>query len=342
MVVDTINGYMDLALIKNQLWQRRQDIAALWKTSLTEFDHNYPLTLSQFTKLVEDFITALFETPVAEDKAYALGADFVQSHHIHPDVLIRTQTILLQELPSELCSEDLKAVQPRLIHAYNHFLAGYGELAYTRLINNQDKEIKRLTILQEQAKLFAIKQEASLFSLVEQVSNPIIFHDGNYILEANPATYILLASPYETLNGESILTLFAPWAQKSLEQILQTTVIVPYETSPSSHFTDTPSIHFYNISLHYQQQDAFALIIHIPSPKKQQREPSPNTFFLTNRETQSLQLMATDHNDKSIAEILGIEPPTVKFHLSNVRKKLGVSSRPALIHKAWQYGLLDA
>ena len=332
---------MDLDLIKTKLWQRRQDIAALWKTTLTEFDHNYPLTLSQFTKLVEDFIIALFETPVDEEKAYALGSGFVQTHHIHPEVIMRTQTILLQELVYELCPDHLKAVQPRLIHAYNHFLAGYGELAYTRLINNQDKEIKRLTILQEQAKLFAIKQDASLFSLVEQVSNPIIFHDGKYILEANPATNTLLASPSEPLTGKSILTLFAPWAQKSLEQVLQTTVIVPYETAVSSHLGSPTSIHFCNVPHHYQQQEAFALIIHISSQQNQQLKPPQTTIFLTNREAQILQLIATDHDDKTIAEILGIAPATVKFHIQNAQKKLGVSSRAAAVHKAGQYGFLD-
>jgi DNA-binding CsgD family transcriptional regulator len=342
MVVDTINRHMDLAPIKTKIWQRRQDIAGHWQASLAEFNHNYPLSLSQFTTLVEDFITALFETPVDEEKAYALGADFVQSHHIHPDVLMRTQTILLQELSSELCPEDLKTVQSRLIQAYNHFFAGYGELAYSRLINSQAKEIERLTALQSQATLLSFKQDASWFSLVEQVSNPVVFHDGKHILDANLAAHTLLAFLSPPLKEKPILTIFAPWAQKSLEQVVQTTVIMPYETSLAPHLASDPAIYFYNISLHYQQKDSFALIIHTPSPKKQQQEPSPDTFFLTNRETQILQLIAADHNDKTIAEILEIEPPTVKFHLGNIRKKFGVSSRAALIHKAWQYGLLDA
>ncbi len=332
---------MDLTPIKNQLWQRRQDIAALWQTSLAEFNHNYPLSLSQFTTLIEDFITALFETPVDEEKAYALGADFVQTHHIHPQVLVRTQTVLLQELVHELCPEHLKEVQPRLIQIYNHFLAGYGEFAYTRFIDHQEKEIKRLTTLQEQAKLFAIKQDASWFSLVEQVSNPIIFHDGKHILDANPAAHMLLASLAQPLKAKPVLALFALWAQKSLAQVLLTTTIESYETAVFPTASSPLSITFDNISLHYQQQDAFALIIHILPQENPQPEPTENFIFLTGRETQILQLIAADHDDKTIAEILEIAPTTVKFHLRNAQKKLGVSSRAAAVHKAEQYGLLE-
>lgn len=333
---------MDLAPIKTKLWQRRQDIAARWQASLAEFDHNQPLTLSQFTKLVEDFITALFEAPVAEEKAYALGADFVQAHHIHPEVLVRTQTILLQELVDALCPEQLQTVQPRLIQAYNFFLAGYGEFAYTRFINNQEKEIKRLTALQEQARLFALKQDASWFSLVEQVSNPIIFHDGEYILDANPAADTLLAFPSLPLKGKPVLTLFVPWAQKSLAQVLQTTTIELYETAVSSTFGPIISINFHNIPLPYQQQDAFALIIHIASQENQPLKLPTHNIFLTHREVQILRLIAADYDDKTIGEILEISPATVKFHLRNVRKKLGVSSRAAATYKAWQFGFLDA
>jgi DNA-binding CsgD family transcriptional regulator len=332
---------MDLALIKIKLWQRRQDIAGRWQASLAEFAHNYPITLSQFTKLVEVFITALFEAPVAEEKVYALGADFVQTHFIHPQVLVRTQTVLLQELVHELCPDELKAVQPLLIQAYNCFLAGYGEFAYTRFIDHQEKEIKRLTALQEQAKLFAMKQDASRFSLVEQVSNPIIFHDGEYILDANPAAHTRLASSAQPLKGKPVLTLFAPWAQKSLAQVLQTTTIEPYETAVSPTPSSPISIIFHNIPLPYQQQDAFALIIHISSQENQPRKLPPNNIFLTHREAQILRLIATDYDDKTIGEILEIAPTTVKFHVRNAQKKLGVSSRAAAVHKAGQYGLLE-
>lgn len=331
---------MNLTPIKNQLWQRRQDIAALWQASLTEFEHTYPSSVSQFTKLVEDFITALFETPVDEDKVSALGANFVQTHHVHLDVLMRTQTILLQELTAELCPEDIKAVQPRLVQVYNHFFAGYGEFAYTNLINSQAKEIERLVTGKERVMLSALHQEESWLFLVEQVSNPIIFHDGTHILDANAATHTLLDSPSQPLTGTPILALFATWAQKSLESVLQTRMLTNYETAVLTAQDIPASISFQNIPLHYQQQDAFALIIDTYSKKNQQSEPTPDPIFLTSRETQILQLMATDHNDKSIADTLGIEPPTVKFHFQNAKEKLNVSSRAATIHKAWQYNLL--
>lgn len=331
---------MDLMRVKNQLWQRRQDIVALWQASLTEFDHTYPSSLNQFTKLVEDFIIVLFETPVNIEKAYTLGANFAQIHHIHADVLTKTQTILLLELTADLCSEDLKAVQPRLIQIYNHFFVGYYDFAYTKLLDRQAKESKQLVIEKEQITLFTIQQEESWFFLVEQVSNPIIFHDGMYILGANAAAHTMSGTLSPPLTGTPILALFAPWAQKPLELLLQTTILAKYETAVSS-LQDMPfSVSIQNISLRYQQQDAYALIIHTSISENQQANSPKDSSPLTDREIEILQLMATDHNDSTIAERLGIESTTVKFHLQNTRKKLNVFSRAAAIHKAWQHGLL--
>ncbi len=240
---------MELTSIKTQLWQRRQEIATLWQTSLAEFDHTYPLPLNQFTKLVEDFIIVLFQTPLVGEEAYALGADFVQTHHVHPEVLTRTQTILLQELPSELCPEDLKAVQSRLIQTYNHFFAGYSEFAYMRLIESQAKEIKGLSTRHEKVTLFSINQHDAWLSLVEQVSNPIIFHDGTHILGVNPAIYTLPISLPQTLKEVPVLNLFVPWAQKSLKSILQSTILTAYETAVLIPEDIPLSISFQNISL---------------------------------------------------------------------------------------------
>ena len=56
------------------------------------------------------------------------------------------------------------------------------------------------------------------------------------------------------------------------------------------------------------------------------------TAFLTDRETQVVQLFLHGHSTKSIAERLGISPETVKLHRKNSYAKLDVSSQAELFH----------
>jgi DNA-binding CsgD family transcriptional regulator len=56
------------------------------------------------------------------------------------------------------------------------------------------------------------------------------------------------------------------------------------------------------------------------------------TAFLTERETQVVQLFLHGHSTKSIAERLGISPETVKLHRKNSYAKLDVSSQAELFH----------
>jgi DNA-binding CsgD family transcriptional regulator len=56
------------------------------------------------------------------------------------------------------------------------------------------------------------------------------------------------------------------------------------------------------------------------------------TAYLTDRETQVVQLFLHGHSTKSIAERLGISPETVKLHRKNSYAKLDVSSQAELFH----------
>ena len=56
------------------------------------------------------------------------------------------------------------------------------------------------------------------------------------------------------------------------------------------------------------------------------------TAFLTERESQVVQLFLHGHSTKSIAERLGISPETVKLHRKNSYAKLDVSSQAELFH----------
>jgi DNA-binding NarL/FixJ family response regulator len=63
---------------------------------------------------------------------------------------------------------------------------------------------------------------------------------------------------------------------------------------------------------------------------------------LTKRETEILRLAAAGRTSLQVAKILWVTEPTVKFHLSNVYRKLGVTNRTEASLWAHQNGLLAA
>ena len=62
---------------------------------------------------------------------------------------------------------------------------------------------------------------------------------------------------------------------------------------------------------------------------------------LTRREREILQLVARGHSNRRVARRLWVTEQTVKFHLSNVYRKLGVSNRTEAGRWAQLNGLLD-
>ena len=63
---------------------------------------------------------------------------------------------------------------------------------------------------------------------------------------------------------------------------------------------------------------------------------------LTKRETEILRLAAGGRSSQQVAKILWVTEPTVKFHLSNIYRKLGVTNRTEASMWAHQNGLLAA
>jgi DNA-binding CsgD family transcriptional regulator len=62
---------------------------------------------------------------------------------------------------------------------------------------------------------------------------------------------------------------------------------------------------------------------------------------LTPREHDVLALLAEGAGNRAIAERLGISDHTVKFHLSAIFGKLGVSTRTAAVRRALRLGWID-
>lgn len=73
---------------------------------------------------------------------------------------------------------------------------------------------------------------------------------------------------------------------------------------------------------------------------KTEREPSADRSALTDRELQILQLVAGGATNGEIARHLWITQQTVKFHVSNIYRKLDVANRTEACHYAHVNGLV--
>lgn len=72
-------------------------------------------------------------------------------------------------------------------------------------------------------------------------------------------------------------------------------------------------------------------------------EPSPEELpALTRRELEILQLVGEGHTNGAMASMLWVTEQTIKFHLSNIYRKLKVSNRTEASRWAQLHGLLQA
>jgi DNA-binding NarL/FixJ family response regulator len=79
-----------------------------------------------------------------------------------------------------------------------------------------------------------------------------------------------------------------------------------------------------------------------PAPAGDSQPPRPAEHDLTSRELEILRLVAEGHTNAELAKMLWVTEQTVKFHLSNVYRKLGVSNRTEASRKAQVLGLLTS
>jgi DNA-binding NarL/FixJ family response regulator len=62
---------------------------------------------------------------------------------------------------------------------------------------------------------------------------------------------------------------------------------------------------------------------------------------LSNRELSILEVLETGASNQEIAKRLFLAEQTVKFHLTNIYRKLGVSTRTEAVHCAYERGLVE-
>ncbi len=78
----------------------------------------------------------------------------------------------------------------------------------------------------------------------------------------------------------------------------------------------------------------------LADPATPQMEAYPELAYLTRREVEILRLAAEGRTNKQIAGTLWVTLHTVKFHLSNIYRKLNVASRAEATRWAERHGLL--
>jgi len=93
-------------------------------------------------------------------------------------------------------------------------------------------------------------------------------------------------------------------------------------------------------------RQAFESSIHYAGSRDWQREAAPaepvDLSGLTKREVEILQLVAEGHSNSQLAKMLWVTEQTVKFHLSNIYRKLDVSNRTEASRWAQLHGLLPS
>jgi DNA-binding NarL/FixJ family response regulator len=77
-------------------------------------------------------------------------------------------------------------------------------------------------------------------------------------------------------------------------------------------------------------------------PAAATRRPEDVAPGLTRREVEILRLVSEGHSNAQLARMLWVTEQTVKFHLSNIYRKLGVANRTEAARWAQVHGLLDS
>jgi DNA-binding NarL/FixJ family response regulator len=93
-----------------------------------------------------------------------------------------------------------------------------------------------------------------------------------------------------------------------------------------------------------RQVSAGGAVFHAPSPPPATNGAggASDTPLLTERETAILAAVAGGKTSKAISSELWVSEHTVKFHLTNIYRKLGVSNRSGAISYAYEHGLVSS
>ena len=76
-------------------------------------------------------------------------------------------------------------------------------------------------------------------------------------------------------------------------------------------------------------------------PNNDSSEKRRTSIQSIDRATAILKALASGLSNKQIAKRFWLAEQTVKFHLTNIYRKLGVSTRTEAVHQAYRQGVLE-
>jgi DNA-binding NarL/FixJ family response regulator len=91
-----------------------------------------------------------------------------------------------------------------------------------------------------------------------------------------------------------------------------------------------------------QAVDRCVYLFGAPKASLERKREDARLWTLTARELEVLTLVADGLTSSDVARRLWVSLPTVKFHLSRIYEKLGVTNRTAAVRWAQSHGLLEA
>jgi DNA-binding NarL/FixJ family response regulator len=142
------------------------------------------------------------------------------------------------------------------------------------------------------------------------------------------------------------------WVRATVEELPATKIVVLSASSNQDHISATlasgaaayvlKSAHADDVAAAVRQVFDRSVYLRVGRMSASyQPAPLPQTQLLTRREVDILQLASDGHSNARIARILWVTEQTVKFHLSNIYRKIRVSNRTEASRWAQLNGLLD-
>jgi DNA-binding NarL/FixJ family response regulator len=179
---------------------------------------------------------------------------------------------------------------------------------------------------------------------VEVVAKTTSPHEAlSIITEHSPDLFLLeLDLPEDGLDGITMIR-----EARELEPDLRVIVLSLYDNPHEVEAAFTAGAAAYVLkSVHPEDlatavRQAFQASIYLPGWKPAAQAAGDRSKVLTERELEIVRLVGEGHSNRELARMLWVTEQTVKFHLTNVYRKLGVSNRTEASRWAQTQGLLS-
>lgn len=99
------------------------------------------------------------------------------------------------------------------------------------------------------------------------------------------------------------------------------------------------SVHAFDLAAVIRQTSGGA-VFHAPTGSRRVVDDTPELPLLTNREQSILEAVAAGMTTATISRDLWISEHTIKFHLTNIYRKLGVANRAGAVRYAFEHGMV--